>query len=58
MWYRVANKFVYEYIVTDSIDGILYDCDDDHVICSVLFVHIVWKDSLALCCYRWKPIYC
>ena len=36
MWYRVANKFVYKYIITDSIDGILYDCDDDHVICCAL----------------------
>ena len=36
MWYRVANKFVDKYILTDSINGILYDCDDDHVICCVL----------------------
>ena len=36
MWYRVANKFVYNYILTDSINGILHDCDDDYVICCVL----------------------
>ena len=25
-----------QYIVIDVIDGILYDCDDDHIICCVL----------------------
>ena len=26
---------MYKYIITDGIDGILYDCDDDHVMCYV-----------------------
>ena len=41
---------MYKYIITDGIDGILYDCDDDHVMCYVAINYNIhsWEGLLYI----------
>ena len=40
---------MYKYIITDGIDGILYDCDDDHVMCYVAINYNIRSSDTLLC---------
>ena len=39
---------MYKYIITDGIDGILYDCDDDHVMCYVAINYNIHSGDILL----------